>query len=327
MVLRGVRMGVPNDHLMVFGCRSHPSLAEGICREIGCELGGVDIFEYGNDNTFVRVLENVREADVFVVQTARRPVNHMTMELLIMLDALRRASAARVTAVMPYFPYMRSDKKDQPRVPITARLVADLLATSGADRVLTLDLHADQIGGFFSIPGDHLTGMPLLTNYFAGLDIEDLVVVGDTGRIKAASECARRLRTPLAIIDKFRDPITSDVKVRGLVGDVCGRSVLYVDDEVATGQSLRVSLREIMKHKPRAIYGACVHPVFLQEAYEIIEESSLEEMVVTDSLPLDDERPTSKIRVLSVAPMLAEAIRRIHTGESVSALFSDVING
>ena len=221
-------MGAPNDHLMVFGCRSHPSLAEGICGEIGCELGGVDIFEYGNDNTFVRVLENVREADVFVVQTARRPVNHMTMELLITIDALRRASAARVTAVIPYFPYMRSDKKDQPRVPITARLVADLLSTAGADRVLTLDLHAEQIGGFFSIPGDHLTGMPLLTKYFAGLDIDDLVVVGDTGRIKAASECARRLKTPLAVIDKFRDPITSNVQVRGLVGDVRGRSVLYL---------------------------------------------------------------------------------------------------
>lgn len=327
MVLRGRRITVSSDQLMVFGCRSHPVLAQGICAEIGCDLGRVDIFEYGNDNTFVRVLENVREADVFVVQTSRRPVNHVTMELLIMIDALRRASAARVTAVMPYFPYMRSDKKDQPRVPITARLVADLLATAGADRVLTLDLHADQIGGFFSIPGDHLTGMPLLTEYFAGLGIEDLVVVGDTGRIKAASECARRLRTPLAVIDKFRDPLTSNVRVRGLVGDVRGRAVLYVDDEVATGQSLRESLREIMQHEPRAIYGACVHPVFLGEAYELIEESSLVEMVVTDSIPLEVDRPTDKIKVLSIASMLGEAIRRIHTGESVSSLFADAKTG
>ena len=146
--------------LMVFGCRGHPALAQGICREIGCEPGAIEIFEYGNDNTFVRVLENVREADVFVVQTSRRPVNQSVMELFITIDALRRASAARVTAVVPYFPYMRSDKKDQPRVAITARLVADLLATAGADRVLTLDLHADQIGGFFSIPSDHLTAIP-----------------------------------------------------------------------------------------------------------------------------------------------------------------------
>ena len=245
------------------------------------------------------------------------------MELFITIDAMRRASAARVTAVLPYFPYMRSDKKDQPRVPITARLVADLLATAGADRVLTLDLHADQIGGFFSMPSDHLTGMPLLTDYFAGLDIDDLVVVGDTGRIKAASECARRLRTQLAVLDKFRDPITSDVTIRGLAGDVRGRTVLYVEDEVVTGQSIREGLREILRHKPRAIYAACVHPVFVKEAYELIEESPVEEMVVTDSLPLNPNLPSGKIRVISVARMLAEAVRRIHTGESVSALFAE----
>ena len=309
--------------LMVFGCRGHPALAQGICHEIGCQPGAIEIFEYGNDNTFVRVLENVREADVFVVQTSRRPVNQSVMELFITIDALRRASAARVTAVVPYFPYMRSDKKDQPRVAITARLVADLLATAGADRVLTLDLHADQIGGFFSIPSDHLTGMPLLTSYFADCGFDDLVVVGDTGRIKTASECARRLRAPLALLDKFRDPITSEVMVRGLVGDVRGRTVLYVEDEVVTGQSVREGLREIMKQKPRAIYAACVHPVFTEEAYELVEESPLEEMVVTDSIPLEPGRPQGKIRVLPVAPLLAEAIRRIHTGESVSALFAE----
>ena len=312
-----------DDGLMVFGCRGHPVLTDGICRELGCNPGEIEIFEYGNDNTFVRVLENVREADVFVLQTSQRSVNHSVMELFITIDAMRRASAARVTAVLPYFPYMRSDKKDQPRVPITARLVADLLATAGADRVLTLDLHADQIGGFFSMPSDHLTGMPLLTDYFAGLDIDDLVVVGDTGRIKAASECARRLRTQLAVLDKFRDPITSDVTIRGLAGDVRGRTVLYVEDEVVTGQSIREGLREILRHKPRAIYAACVHPVFVKEAYELIEESPVEEMVVTDSLPLNPNLPSGKIRVISVARMLAEAVRRIHTGESVSALFAE----
>ena len=244
-----------NDRLMVFGGRSHPDLAAGICRNLGCQLGRVDTFEYGNDNTFVRVLENVRGADVFVVQTACRPVNHHTMELFILIDALRRASAARITAVVPFFPYMRSDKKDQPRVPITARLMADLIATAGADRVLTLDLHAEQIGGFFSIPSDHLTGLPLLTDHFARLGTDDLVVVGDTGRIKAASECARRLQVPLAMLDKSRDPISARVTIRGLIGDVRDRTVLYVEDEIATGESIRAGLNAIVEHSPRAIYG------------------------------------------------------------------------
>ena len=314
-----------DNGLMVFGCRGHPVLTEGICREVGCEPGAMETFEYGNDNTFVRVLENVREADVFVIQTSRRPVNQSVMELFITIDALRRASAARVTAVVPYFPYMRSDKKDQPRVAITARLVADLLATAGANRVLTLDLHAEQIGGFFSIPSDHLSGMPLLTRYFEDLGFDDLVVVGDTGRIKTASECARRLRAPLAVLDKFRDPLTAEVMVRGLVGDVRGRTVLYVEDEVVTGQSIREGLREIVKQEPRAVYAACVHPVFTDEAYGIVESSPLEEMVVTDSIPLEPGRPQDKIRVLPVAPLLAEAIRRIHTGESVSALFAESV--
>ena len=316
-----------NDRLIVFGGRSHPGLTHGICEELGGEPGRIEIFEYGNDNTFARILVNVRGADVFVVQTARRPVNHYVMELLILIDAMRRASAARITAVIPYFPYMRSDKKDQPRVPITARLVADLLSSAGADRVLTLDLHADQIGGFFSIPGDHLTGMTLLTDHFEQLGIEDLVVVGDTGRIKAASECARRLRVPLALLDKYRDPISSEVKIRGLVGDVNSRTVLYVEDEVATGESIRAGLREIEGHQPHAIYAACVHPVFLEQAYEVVDQSALISMVVTDSIPLDLSRPTGKIVVVPVAPMLAEAIRRIHTGESVSALFAEPLSG
>ena len=315
--------GLISNRLMVFSGRSHPKLAQGICARLGCELGRVELFEYGNDNTFVRILENVRGADVFVVQTSRPPVNHFVMELLILIDALRRASAARVTAVVPYFPYMRSDKKDQPRVPITARLVADLLGTAGANRVLTLDLHADQIGGFFSIPSDHLTGMPQLNDYFEQLGRDDIVVVGDTGRIKAASLCARHLQVPLALLDKYRDPITSRVQIRGLVGDVRGRTVLYVEDEVATGESIRAGIGEIEKHEPAAIYGACVHAVFLEEAYEIVEGSSIKRMLVTDSIPLDETRPSDKIQVMSVAPLLAEAIKRIHTGESVSALFSE----
>jgi len=208
-------------------------------------------------------------------------------------------------------------------VPITARLIADLLVAAGTQRVLTMDLHAEQIGGFFSIPGDHLSGMPLLTEYFSKVGHDDLVVVGDTGRIKAASECARRLQAPLAVLDKFRDPMTAKVSMRGLVGDVTGRTVLYVEDEVATGQSIRMGMAEIEKHRPRAIYAACVHPVFLEQAYEIVENSPLVEMVVTDSIALEPGRPVSKIKVVSVASLLAEAIRRIHTGESISALFAE----
>ena len=314
-----------NDRLMVFGGRSHPDLAAGICRNLGCQLGRVDTFEYGNDNTFVRVLENVRGADVFVVQTACRPVNHHTMELFILIDALRRASAARITAVVPFFPYMRSDKKDQPRVPITARLMADLIATAGADRVLTLDLHAEQIGGFFSIPSDHLTGLPLLTDHFARLGTDDLVVVGDTGRIKAASECARRLQVPLAMLDKSRDPISARVTIRGLIGDVRDRTVLYVEDEIATGESIRAGLNAIVEHSPRAIYGACVHGVFSGGAHRIIDESPIRSMVVTDSLPLEPGKSFPKIKVVPVAGLLSEAIRRIHTGDSVSALFAEAV--
>ena len=319
------KQGNLNNRLMVFGGRSHPHLAAGICSELGCELGRIEVFEYGNDNTFVRVLENVRGADVYVVQTACRPVNHHTMELFILIDALRRASAARITAVVPYFPYMRSDKKDQPRVPITARLMADLIAAAGADRVLTLDLHAEQIGGFFSIPSDHLTGLSLLTEHFEKLSIDDLVIVGDTGRIKAASECARRLQVPLAMLDKFRDPITSRVVIRGLIGDVRDRTVLYVEDEVATGESIRAGMEAIVDHAPNAIYGACVHGVFTGEAYRIIDESPMRTMVVTDSIPLELSQPSSKITVVPVAALLAEAIRRIHTGDSVSALFAEAV--
>lgn len=310
------------DELKVFTGNAHPALAKGICNYLGMPLGQADVFEFRNENTFVRILENVRERDVFVVQPICSPVNTRLMELLIMLDALRRASAGRITAVVPYYGYGRTDKKDQPRVPITARLVADMITVAGANRVLTVDLHAAQIQGFFTIPVDELTALTLLSDYFKSKDLDNLVVVAtDIGISKHARDFAERLNTSLAIIEKRRVDNDDKAETLKIIGDVVGMRVLLVDDEIDTAGSLVTAADALAKAGANEVYSCCTHPVFSGPAMERILNSPVKEVVVTDTIPVPETKRNGKIAVLSIADLLGEAIRRIHEGQSVGAMF------
>lgn len=279
---------------------------------------------FTNENLKVKIDENVRDADVFVVQPSCPPVAEGIVELLIMLDALRSASAFRITAVTPYFPYVRSDKKDEPRISITARLMADLLETAGADRVLAVDLHSPQVQGFMRIPSDHLTARSLLVDYFRKRpDLADHVVVApDAGEVKDAAGFAKRLGVPLAIVDKRR--FADDEKARAvhLVGEVRGKRALIVDDEIATGGTVIESAAFVRREGARDVSVACVHPVFSGQAVARLRSSDIAEVVVTDTIPLPAEKRDPKFTVLSVAPLLAEGIARVNDGRSVSELFS-----
>jgi ribose-phosphate pyrophosphokinase len=311
-----------DESLKVFSGSSHPRLAQAICDCLGIPLGEVYIHRYANDNIFVQIRENVREKDVFVVQTAVPPVNEMIMELLIMIDALRSASAHRITAVLPYYPYARSDKKDMPRISIAARLIADLLRAAGAQRVLTMTLHTAQIHGFFDMPLDHLLATPLLCGYFADRDLSDYVAVApDAGSARRAGPYAETLGIPLAIGDKRRLGHSDRVEIVRIVGDVKGKKAIVFDDEIATGASLMEIVRMLEKESVQEIYAAAAHGLLCGPAIERIQNSSVRQVVVTDTLPLPAARATDKIKVVSVAPVFAEAIKRIHTGESVSSLF------
>jgi ribose-phosphate pyrophosphokinase len=308
-------------NLKIFSGSSHPELAHEICDRLGMKLGQVEMTKFSNDNLFIQILENARECDVFVIQTSAPPVNENIFELLMLLDALRSASAARTTAVIPAFPYARSDKKDMPRISITARLVADLLATAGADRVLTMTLHSPQIHGFFAVPTDHLAATPVLCEYFAKLDLADFVAVApDAGSAKRAGTYAQWLNLPLAFVDKRR--VGDDhVEIRGIVGDVKGKKAIIFDDEIATGGSLEESVKALNKDGVTEIYFGATHGVLSGNAIQRISELPIREVVVTNTIPIPPEKRIDKIKVLSVAPLFAEAIRRIHTGESVSQLF------
>jgi ribose-phosphate pyrophosphokinase len=309
--------------MKVFTGSAHPGLAQAICANLGIPLGRSHTVRFSNENLKVKIEENVRELDVFVVQPSCPPVSEGIVELLIMLDALKSASARRVTAVLPYYPYARSDKKDEPRISITARLIADLLQTAGADRVLTIDLHSPQIQGFFRIPADHLTAVPLLCDHLksSGLPRESVVVAADVGETKDAGRFAKRLDLPLAIIDKRRTGDDERAHVRTLVGDVVGRECLIVDDEMATGGTVFEATDFLLKSGAKSVRAAVVHPVLSGRAVERLRASPLTRLTVTDTLPIPPERRDPKIEVLSVAPLLAEAISRIHDGRSVSDLF------
>ncbi|MGE5652796.1 MAG: ribose-phosphate diphosphokinase [Bacillota bacterium] len=308
--------------LRVFAGNASHELAEEISSVLRVPLGKAEIFKFSNDNTFVKINENVREADVYVVQTSCPPVNDNLMELLIMIDALKRASAKRITAVLPYYPYARSDKKDQPRIAITAKLVADLLTTAGADRVVSMDVHADQIQGFFDIPFDHLTAAPILCDYFANKKLDDLVVVApDAGGAKRARNYARRLKAPLVVMDKRRIGNEGEVETMNVIGNVEGKRCVLFDDEIDKASSLMQSVAALKANGAGEIYAACSHPVFSGPAIERIAASYLKEVVVTNTIPVAKEKRIDKITVLSVASLLAEAIRCIHDGTSISALF------
>ena len=314
------------DHFEIYHGNANPELAHKIARYLGSECGKAEVFQFANENIFVKILDNVREKDVFLVQPTSHPVNQSIMELLIMIDAFKRASAGRITAVIPFYAYGRSDKKDQPRVPITARLIADMITVAGADRVLSMDLHQGQIQGFFNIPVDELTAVHLLSRYFIDKGLQDCVVVTDLGFAKRARTFAELLDAPLAIIEKRRVGNLDRAELMNVIGEVRGRRAIIVDDEIDTGGTLIEVVRALEREGVTEMYACATHGVLSDPAVERIRESALREVVITDSIPLPAAKRLSKITVLSVAPLIGEAIRRIHRGESVGALFSSEVS-
>jgi len=308
--------------LSIFTGNAHPQLARDICAYLGVPLGRAEVFEFSNENIFVKINQNVREHDVFVVQPTCSPVNKSVMELLIMLDALKRASASRITAVIPYFAYGRSDKKDQPRVPITARLLAELLQVAGADRVLTMDLHAGQVQGFFRIPVDELTAMFPLADYFRAMELIDPVIVAaDLGFAKRARNFANMIGGSVAFVEKRRLGNDSRSETLGVIGDVRGRTAIVMDDEIDTGGTIVNAAEIVRREGARDVIVACTHAVLSGSAVQRIENSSISMLVTTDTCRIDPEKRLSRLRILPIGLHLGEAISRIHTGGSVGALF------
>jgi ribose-phosphate pyrophosphokinase len=311
------------EELKVFSGTSNPELAENVCDYLGIPLGKIDVFKFSNDNTFVRINENVRQRDVFLIQGFSIPVNDHLMQMLIMIDAAKRASAGRITAVIPYYGYGRTDKKDQPRVPITARLIADLLTTAGADRVLTIDLHAGQIQGFFSTPVDELTALPIIARYFEELALPNPVVVGvDIGISKRARDLAERLNVPLAIVEKRRVAGNADkTELLNIIGEVKGMTAILMDDEVDTGGSMVSAAEALLRDGALKVYACCTHAVLSGAATERFSKGLIEELVCTDTIALPPEKRNGYLKVVSIAALFGEAIHRIHSGLSVGAMF------
>lgn len=310
------------DALRIFSCSSNPQLTSEVAGQVGIAVSPLAVSRFSNDNLHVQIRDNVRERDVFVVQSFSEPVSDHIMELMIALDALRSASARRVTAIIPYYSYARSDKKDAPRISITGRLIADMLKTAGADRVLTMDLHADQVHGFFSVPVDHLSAIPIIVDHFRQHhDLSNLVAVAtDAGGAKRVGRFSERLRVPMAIIDKRRINDT-EVKQGQVVGDVKGRDVVIFDDEIATGGTLLATIATLRAAGVRSIHVGAVHGVLCGPAVERLRNADIESIVVTNTVHVPPEKRFDKLTVLTVAPLIAAAIERIHTGESVGALF------
>ena len=307
--------------LMVFVGTHHPELSEGISQHLGIELGRSKIEEFANGETYVRYLESVRGAHVFCVQTICSPVNSALMELLIMIDAAKRASARTITAVVPHYGYARQDRKSAPREPITAKLVADVLTVAGADRVITMDLHQGQIQGFFDQPVNHLTALPILADYVRGVGLKDVVVVSpDVGRVKANKRFADMVDGALAILHKGR-PDHNVAEVTNLIGEVGGRDCVILDDMIDTGGSVAEGARALVAYGANSVLVCATHGIFSPPAYERIADAPIEQVIVTDTLPLPEEHRGGKIRQLSVAPLFARAIRNVFEDESVSGLF------
>ena len=309
------------DWLKIFTGNSNIDLVEEIARDLGTAMGKSLVKNFSDGEINVEIDESVRGMDVFVVQSICHPVNNNLMELLILIDALKRASAERITAVLPYYGYARQDRKVSPRAPISAKLLADLITTAGASRILTVDLHAGQIQGFFNIPVDHLFAAPVLLEYLKKLKNDLVIVSPDAGGVERARAYAKRLNTSLAIIDKRREgPNVS--QVMNIIGDVEGMVAIIVDDLVDTGGTLARAAYALMEKGAKTVYACCTHPVLSGKAVEIISGSPIEEMIVTNTIPLQEEaKACRKIKVLSVSSLLADAIRRIYEDESVSCLF------
>lgn len=310
-----------HKRMLVFTGSSNPELAEGIARHLGVELGNVKIRQFANGEIYVRFLESVRGADVFLVQSVCQPVNDSLMELLIMVDAAKRASAERICAVIPHYGYARQDKKSAAREPITARLVADLLTAAGVDRVISMDLHQGQIQGFFNNPVNHLTALPILADYFESLGIEDCCVVSpDVGRAKACKKLADMLGASLAIMHKGR-PDHNVAEITHVIGDVNGKNCIVADDMIDTAGSITEGAKALIQQGAKSVYVTATHGIFSPPAFERIDASPVEEVVVTNTVPVPEDRQHGKIRVLSVAPLFARAIQNVFNDESVSELF------
>jgi len=313
---------VNDERFKIFSGTANPVLAEAICKNLDVLLGKALLGRFSDGEIYFQILENVRGADVFVVQPCSFPVDNHLLELLLMIDAFKRASAWRITAVLPYYCYARQDRKDKPRVPISAKLVADLLETAGASRALTLDLHAPQIQGYFDVPVDHLYGSPVLIDHFRQKNLQNLTVVSpDAGGVERARAFAKKLGAPLAIVDKRR--VDMDVtEVMNLIGDVRGRSTLIVDDIIDTAGTLVKTADALIREGATQVFAACTHAVFSGPAVERIENSCISEVVATDSVPLcEAAKHVKKIKILSVAELLARGIRSIHEETSISELF------
>ena len=308
--------------LQIFACNASRDLAGDIAQRLGLRLGQLEISRFSNDNLRVQIQENVRERDVFVVQSFTEPVSEHIMELMITLDALRSASAQRITAVIPYYSYARSDKKDAPRISITGRLIADLLQTAGANRVLTMDLHADQVHGFFSVPVDHLTAVSMVAEHFRNrYDLSNMVAVAtDAGGAKRTGRFSEKLGIPMAIIDKRRVSDTA-VKQGHVVGEVAGRDVVIFEDEIATAGTLVSSVATLKAAGARSVHAAATHGVLCGPAIERLRDAAIDSIVVTNTVNLPADKSLDKLTVLNVAPLFAAAIERIHSGQSVGVLF------
>ena len=311
----------PDRSLMLFSGRGNPELGHKIAEKLGIQLGRVLIKTFSDGEIYVKYEESIRGADVFIVQPTCRPVNENLMELLIMVQAAKLASAHRVTAVMPWMGYSRQDKKSCPREPITARLVADIIEAAGADRVLTMDLHAGQLQGFFGVPVDHMTALAMIADYFRLKDLHDLVIVSpDAGGLKTAKRVADRLECSVAVLTKLR-PDHNVSRIMHVIGDVAGKTAIIVDDIIDTAGTLVNGVDALIEKGARDVYAACTHPVLSGPAYERIASSPLKQLVVSDTIPLDQSADTSKIVVLSTAGILADTIQNVFTDASVSALF------
>ena len=310
------------SNLKIFAGNSNRPLAIEICKYLGVRLGECEIIKFSNDNIKVSYAESVRGKDVFIIQSACTPVNDAIMELLIMIDAAKHASANRITAVIPYYPYVRSDKKDEPRISITARLIADLLETAGANRVMTMNLHSPQIQGFFRIPCDHLLAGKILCTYLGKEGLQNTVVIApDAGSAKHAGRYAIRLGLPLAILDKRRSDDTENPKIHNVIGDVSGKKALIFDDEIASGGSIIEVVNALDNLGVTEIVSCCVHGVLSSTAPEKIQNSSIRKLIVTDTVFIPLEKQVPKLTIISVAELFANAIRCTHLGKSISVLY------
>ena len=313
-------MGRP---LKVFGGSCNPTLTASIAEALGVPLGKADLGRFSDDEISFQIMENIRGADVFVVQPTPPPVNEHLMELLIMIDAFKRASASRITAVMPYYGYGRQDRKDKPRVPISAKLVADLLSTAGTSRAITMDLHVGQIQGFFNVPVDHLFAAPVMLEYVVSLGLKNLVIVSpDAGGVERARAYAKRLKVPLAVMDKRRSEASNEIEKSYVIGEVEGATALIVDDIVDSAGTLVKAADALLDAGAARVLACCTHPVLSGKAVKRVSESNIEELIVSDSIPLPPEKKNqAKIKVLSVASLLGKAIQNVHDEASVSSLF------